>query len=341
MKQIILPFNTGKPRLIEVPAPMVQPGEVLIRTTASVVSTGTEKMLMDFGHAGWLGKLRQQPDKVQQVLNQLRTDGLRPTIKAVRSKLDMPVALGYSQAGVVLATGAGVKDIRVGDRVASNGAHAAIVSVPRNLVAKIPDGISDEAAAFTVLGAIALQSIRLVQPTCGETVVVIGLGLVGQLTAQLLLANGCKVIGTDLVASRMALAAERGVEQLPEASGDTDRAMTNGFGADAVIITASSNNDSLLAMAADMCRKRGRIVLTGVVPMQLNRDLFFKKELSFQVSTSYGPGRYERAYEQRGLDYPIGYVRWTEGRNFEAVLGAMKRGLLDVAPLITARHSFE
>lgn len=341
MKQIILSFSTGKPELIEVPAPIVQSGEVLIRTTASVVSTGTERMLIDFGQAGWLGKLKQQPEKAKQVLDKLKTDGLLPTVKAVRSKLDTPVPLGYSSAGVVLGIGEGITNLRIGDRVACNGAHAEIVSVPRNLVAKIPEGVTDEAAAFTVLGAIALQSIRLVQPTFGETIVVFGLGLIGQLTAQLLLANGCRVIGTDLHESRLKLAAAKGVEILNEASGEAVRAITNGNGADAVIITASSSNDGIIASAADMCRKRGRIVLTGVVDMKLSRDHFFKKELSFQVSSSYGPGRYEPAYEQKGFDYPIGYVRWTEGRNFEAILNAMQRGQIDVSSLISKRVSFE
>jgi predicted dehydrogenase/threonine dehydrogenase-like Zn-dependent dehydrogenase len=341
MKQIILPFNTGIPQLEDVPAPVVQPGQVLIRTTASVVSSGTERMLMDFGKAGWIGKARQQPERVRQVLIKVKTDGLVPTINAVKSKMDAPIPLGYSSAGVVLAVGDGVTDIRIGDHVASNGSHAEIVSVPRNLVAKIPDGVRDEAAAFTVLGAIALQGIRLVNPGFGETVVVYGLGLVGQLTAQLLIANGCRVIGVDLHASRLALAAGQGVQILSEASGDAVRAITNGYGADAVIITASSESDEIIATAADMCRKRGRIVLTGVVGLQLSRDHFFKKELTFQVSASYGPGRYEPQYEQHGLDYPIGYVRWTEGRNFEAVLQAMANGQLDTASLITARKPVE
>ncbi len=341
MKQLILPFNTGQPTIIEVPAPKLHPGEVLIRTTRSVVSTGTERMLMEFGQAGLLGKLRQQPEKARQILNKLKTDGLTPTIRAVRSKLDTPIPLGYSSAGVVLAAGTGIYDIKAGDRVASNGPHAEVVSVPRNLVARIPDSVSDDQAAFTVLGAIALQSIRLTQPTLGETIVVIGLGLIGQLTAQLLLANGCRVIGTDPDQSRILLAAQAGVQPLEVASGDAIRAMTHGYGADAVIVTATSSNDAILRLAADMCRKRGRIVLTGVVDMKLSREAFFKKELSFQVSSSYGPGRYERSYEQQGLDYPIGYVRWTEGRNFDAVLGAMQRGQLNPEPLISARIPFQ
>lgn len=337
MKQIILKLDTGKMSLEEVPAPCVQPGHILIRTTASVISTGTEGMLMKFGKAGWIGKLKQQPDKWQQVLDKIKTDGISPTIKAVRNKLDHPVALGYSQAGVVMAVGTGIHDIKVGDRVASNGAHAEVVSVPRNLVAKIPDGVPDEDAAFTVIGAIALQGIRLAQPTLGETAVVYGLGLVGQITAQLLLANGCRVIGIEPNHSRLALAASFGVVPLADASGDAVRGLTGGYGADAVLITASSNSDEIIAMAADMCRKRGRIVLTGVVGLNIVRDHFFKKELSFQVSAAYGPGRYESQYEQHGLDYPIAHVRWTEGRNFEAVLYAMKMGSLKVSQLVTMR----
>lgn len=340
MKQIILPFRSGKPLLIEAPAPSVQAGELLIRTTASVVSTGTERMLIEFGKAGWIGKVKAQPERAQQVIQKIKTDGLLPTLRAVRGKLDRPIPLGYSSAGVVLAVGSGIHDIRPGDRVACNGPHAEIVSVPRNLAAKIPDGVSDEAAAFTTLSAIALQGIRLAAPTLGESVVVFGLGLVGQLTAQLLLANGCRVFGAELSEERLALAAAKGVIPLAQAGGDAVRALTGGHGADAVIITAASQQDTILKTAADMCRKRGRIVLTGVVNMQLSRELFFKKELSFQVSSSYGPGRYDYAYEQQGLDYPIGYVRWTENRNFEAVLQAMQRGQLDVAPLITARLSF-
>jgi predicted dehydrogenase/threonine dehydrogenase-like Zn-dependent dehydrogenase len=341
MKQIILPFNTGQPELIDVPAPMVKPGEVLIKTQVSVISSGTERMLLEFGKAGYLGKLRQQPEKVKQVLTKLKNDGLAPTIKAVRSKLDTPIPMGYSSTGIVIGVGAGVTGLTVGDRVACNGPHAEIVCVPKNLVAKVPNGVSEESAAFTVLGAIALQSVRLVQPTFGETVVVIGLGLIGQLTAQLLRANGCRVIGSDLNKDRLDIAVSKGVEVVEDLSGETVRAMTKGHGADAVIITASSNNIGIVETAADICRKRGRIVLTGVVPMQLSRDYFFKKELTFQVSASYGPGRYERRYEQQGLDYPIGYVRWTEGRNFEAVLDAMARGQIDVQCLISSRVPFD
>ncbi len=340
MKQIILPFRNGQPELIDVPAPGLQPGEVLIRNTASIISNGTERMLLEFGKAGWIGKLRAQPERAQQVFQKMKTDGLQATLKAVKGKLDRPIPLGYSSAGIVLAVGSSIRDIRPGDRVASNGPHAEIVSVSRNLLARIPDGVSDEAAAFTALGAIALQGIRLAAPSFGETVVVIGLGLVGQLTAQLLLANGCRVLGAELSEERRKRAADFGLIPLTKMSGSEVQALTQGHGADAVIITASAQHDTILKTAADMCRKRGRIVLSGVVDMTLSRDVFFKKELSFQVSSSYGPGRYEPGYEQQGLDYPIGYVRWTENRNFEAVLEALRSNKLDVVPLITSRIPF-
>ncbi len=340
MKQIILPFRNGRPTLTEAPAPAIQEGQLLIRTTASVVSAGTERMLIEFGKASWIGKWKSQPERSRQVLQKFKTDGLLPTLRAIRSKLDRPIPLGYSSAGIVLAVGPGVTDFKAGDRVACNGPHAEIVSVPRNLVAKIPEGLSDESAAFTTLGAIALQSIRLAGPSFGESVVVMGLGLVGQLTAQLLLAAGCRVFGIEPDAARRALAVSKGVVVLTNGSTEEFLAANQGQGADAVIIAASAQQDHILEQAAELCRKRGRIVLTGVVNMQCSRELFFKKELSFQVSSSYGPGRYDYAYEQKGQDYPIAYVRWTENRNFEAVLHALATGKLDVTPLIGSRIPF-
>jgi predicted dehydrogenase/threonine dehydrogenase-like Zn-dependent dehydrogenase len=341
MKQIILPFQSGEPELVNVPAPAIQPGQLLIRTRSSVVSAGTERMLVDFGKAGWIGKMRQQPQRVQDVLRKMKKDGIRPTIEAVRRKLDQPIPMGYSQCGEVIGIGAGVTGFRVGDRVASNGAHAEIVSVPVNLCAGVPEGVSDDHAAFAVLGAIALQSIRLCEPTFGETILVYGLGLIGQLTAQLLAANGCRVIGIDPDPQRAALAAGAGIIIPTDGKSETVEALTNGYGADAAIITASSSSDTIVNSAAGACRKRGRIVLSGVVGLTLDRDIFFKKELSFQVSTAYGPGRYEAQYEKRGLDYPIGYVRWTLNRNLEAVLTAMQRGSLNPEALISRRVAFE
>lgn len=297
-------------------------------------------MLVDFGKAGWVGKLRSQPEKVKQALEKIRSDGLRPTVEAVCRKLGEPLPLGYCNAGEVIAVGAGVSGFRVGDRVASNGGHAEIVSVPENLVAKIPDGVSYEEAAFTVIGAIALQGIRLVSPTFGETVVVTGLGLIGLMTVQLLKANGCNVIGLDVDQQKVDLAASYGVTAVNAGSADAVEAVlqaTGGVGADAVLITASTKSNDVISQAARMSRTRGRIVLVGVVGLDLRRSDFYDKELTFQVSCSYGPGRYNDAYEQKGLDYPIGYVRWTENRNFQAILGAIASGRVDVRSLITER----
>jgi predicted dehydrogenase/threonine dehydrogenase-like Zn-dependent dehydrogenase len=341
MKQIILPFQSGEPGLEEVPAPGIQAGQLLIRTRCSVVSAGTERMLVDFGKAGIIGKMRQQPQRVQEVFRKMRRDGIRPTIQAVRRKLGQPIPMGYSQCGEVIGIGTGVSGYRVGDRVASNGAHAEIVSVAANLCSPVPAGVPDEHAAFAVLGAIALQSIRLAAPTFGETVLVYGLGLIGQLTAQLLLASGCRVIGLDPDSERAALAANAGVIIPGNDQAETIEALTTGIGADAAIITASSASDAIVNSAARNCRKKGRVVVSGVVGLQLDRDIFFRKEITFQVSTAYGPGRYEAAYEKQGLDYPIAYVRWTLNRNLEAVLSAMQRGSLNPEPLISRRASLD
>lgn len=340
MKQIIQDIKNGDTILEEVPSPAIKAGHVLIRSTRSLVSLGTERMLIEFGKAGWISKARQQPERVKMVLDKIKTDGLRPTIDTVLNKLAQPIPLGYSNTGVVIGLGKGVSGFLLGDRVASNGHHAEIVSVPQNLVAKVPASVSDDEAAFTVIGAIGLQGIRLAAPTFGETIVVIGLGLIGQITAQLLKANGCRVIGLDYEVDKLELAKSSGIIAANPA--DTDpvklvQSLTNEIGADAVLITASNKSNDIIAQAANMSRKKGRIVLVGVIGLELNRSDFFEKELSFQVSCSYGPGRYDPAYEQKGADYPIGYVRWTEKRNFEAVLEAMSSKQLNVLPLITER----
>lgn len=341
MKQIIQDLKKGDTLLEEIPAPIVRKGHLLIQTSCSLVSLGTEKMLVEFGRSNLIAKARQQPDKVKQVLAKIKTDGLLPTLEAVFNKLDEPMPLGYCNAGRVIAIGEGVTGFSIGDRVASNGHHAEVVCVPKHLVAKIPDGVSDEAAAFTVIGSIGLQGIRLVNPTMGETVVVIGLGLIGLITAELLLANGCRVIGFDFDARKVAMAAEKGVMAYTAGAGSDTVALTEELtaciGADAVLITASTSSNDVIHQAAQMCRKKGRIVLVGVIGLDIQRADFFKKELSFQVSCSYGPGRYDDAYEQRGIDYPLSYVRWTEQRNFETVLHAMATGKLDVTRLITER----
>lgn len=341
MKQILQNLKNGATEVAEVPCPRVASGQVLIRTRRSLVSAGTERMLVDFGKAGLIDKARQQPDKVRMVLDKVRTDGLVPTIEAVRNKLDQPLPMGYCNVGEVAAVGAGVTQFSVGDRVVSNGKHAEVVCVPVNLCAKVPHAVGDEAASFTVLGAIALQGIRLVQPTLGETVVVTGLGLIGLLTVQLLRAHGCRVLGLDFDKGKLEMARAFGAEVVDLSAGqDPLRAAeiySRGRGVDAVIVTASTSSNEPMHQAALMCRKRGRIVLVGVTGLELSRDDFFKKELTFQVSASYGPGRYDPNYEEKGQDYPVGFVRWTEQRNFEAVLDMMADGRLDVAPLISHR----
>jgi predicted dehydrogenase/threonine dehydrogenase-like Zn-dependent dehydrogenase len=298
-------------------------------------------MLVKFGKSSLIQKARSQPDKVREVLCKIRTAGFVPTVEAVFRKLDQPLPLGYCNAGVVVGVGSGVIDYRIGDRVASNGPHAEFVSVPHNLVARIPPNVSDDSAAFTVIGAIGLQGIRLAKPELGETFVVVGLGLIGQLTAQLLQACGCRVIGFDFDQTKVELARGFGIDARVS-SGDRNPVAdvirhTSGVGCDGVVITASSQSSVVISQAAQMSRKRGRIVLIGVVGLDLNRSEFYEKELSFQVSCSYGPGRYEENYENKGLDYPLPFVRWTENRNFGAVLDAMADGALSVESLISRR----
>ena len=339
MQQLIQNLKNGQTILEEVPAPQVKRGAVLIKTRRSLVSLGTERMLVEFGKANLISKARQQPDKVKMVLDKIKSDGLMPTLEAVFSKLEQPLPLGYCNVGEVIGVGEGISDLHIGDRVASNGSHAEVVCVPRNLVTKIPDNISDDEAAFTVIGSIGLQGIRLLNPMLGETVVVVGLGLIGLLTAELLRLNGCRVIGFDIDEKKLALAREKGIEVANPAAG-TDPVkfvenITNGVGADGVIITASTKTDEIISQAARMSRKRGKIILVGVVGLNLSRAEFYEKELSFQVSCSYGPGRYDDDYEQKGVDYPLPFVRWTENRNFQTILQLVSSGLLNVKPFIT------
>ena len=343
MKQILQSLSCGETFAVEVPCPEEIAGCSLIETRKSLVSLGTEKMLMDFGKAGWIEKARKQPDKVKQVLGRVKTDGLNATVEAVKSKLKQPIPLGYCNAGVV--AGGRSKKYPKGIRVASNGNHSEVVSVPENLCARIPDEVSDETAAFTVVGAIGLQGIRLLSPTLGERVVVMGLGLIGLLTVQMLRANGCRVLGIDLDSTKCALAASFGATVCDLSKGGNALVAADEFskgnGVDGVLITASAKTDQIVGDAATMCRKRGRIVLVGVVGLKLQRDDFYKKELSFQVSCSYGPGRYDPQYEDKGLDYPLPFVRWTEQRNLEAVLSLMAEGKIITDPLVSHRFSFD
>ncbi|MBI3804170.1 MAG: bi-domain-containing oxidoreductase [Nitrospirae bacterium] len=341
MKQVLQSLKSGATEVAEIPCPAVKQGQLLIRSSRTLVSAGTERMLVEFGKAGWIAKARQQPDKVRMVLDKIKTDGLMPTLETVFNKLEQPLSLGYCNVGVAMEVGAGVAGFTAGDRIASNGKHAEVVSVPMNLCAKVPETVTDDEAAFTVIAAVALQGIRLAQPTLGEAVVVTGLGLIGLIAVQLLRAHGCRVLGIDFDPEKLALARTFGAETVNLSAGEDPVAaaiaFSRGRGVDAVLITASTKSSEPVHQAALICRKRGRIVLVGVTGLELSRADFFEKELTFQVSCSYGPGRYDASYEEKGVDYPVGFVRWTEQRNFEAVLDMMADGRLNVRPLISHR----
>ena len=343
MRQVLQEIGTGRTTIAEAPAPSVPSGGLCITTRCSLISAGTERMLVEFSRAGWVDKARQQPENVRQVLDKVRTDGPLATLRAVRGQLDRDLPLGYCNVGVVAAVGHEQIGFAVGDRVVSNGPHAEVVAVARNLCACIPDEVSDDAAAFTVLASIGLQGIRLAEPTIGESFVVIGLGLIGLITVQILRANGCKVLGMDPDPAKTALARSFGATIVELADGEDPitgaDAFARGRGVDGVLIIAATKSNEPVSQAARMCRKRGRIILIGVTGLQLNRSEFYEKELTFQVSCSYGPGRYDPAYEVEGYDYPIGFVRWTEQRNFEAALDMMAAGTLNVEPLITHRFA--
>ncbi|WP_448217408.1 bi-domain-containing oxidoreductase [Endozoicomonas sp. 2B-B] len=344
MLQILQNMSSGETTLVEAPSPKSKSGQLLIQSKTSLISAGTERMLVEFGQANLLEKARQQPDKVKMVIEKVRTDGLATTLDTIKSKLDQPLPLGYCHTGVVLETGNGVTGFSIGDRVVSNGPHADIVRVPQNLCAKIPNNVDDETAAFTVLAAIGLQGVRLAQPTLGECVVVTGLGLIGLVTVQLLRAQGCRVLGVDFDEDKLALARLFGAETVNLAQGEdpvaAGMAFSRGKGVDAVLVTASTKSNDPVTQAARMSRKRGRIILVGVTGLNLRRADFYEKELSFQVSCSYGPGRYDSNYEEKGQDYPMGFVRWTEQRNFEAILDMMADERLDMKPLISHRFAF-
>ena len=345
MKQLVQSLNNEGTILIDSEIPQVSEGKLLIKTISSLVSTGTEKMLVDFGAAGYINKARQQPDKVKQVLQKIKTDGVIPTIEAIQNKLDMPIPLGYCNVGVICEVGDRVKGFSAGDLVVSNGGHSEYILVPQNLCAKLPENVSTDDAVFTVLSSIALQGIRLANPTIGETFAVMGLGLVGQLTVQLLIANGCKVVAFDFNKERVNFAIENGAVGFTltnEFDPITEtNLISNGHGLDGVLITANTSSNILIKQSANMCRKRGRIILIGVTGLNISRDDFYEKEITFQVSSSYGPGRYESNYEDKGLDYPIGFVRWTEQRNFSAILQLIADKKFSPSRFITHRLDIE
>ena len=345
MKQVLQNRKTGRPFVGEVPVPALQRGRVLVRTVASLISAGTERASVGMVSKGLVQEARQRPDLVRTVVAKARTEGLLNTLGAVRDKLAASQALGYSAAGIVIDVGQDVSEFQIGDRVACAGvgfaSHAEVLSVPKNLCAHLPEAVNFEAGAFGTLGAIALQGVRLAKPALGESVVVIGLGLVGQLTVQLLKANGCRVFGLDLDPSRIALALELGTDEAAISDEEAPKAIANwtrGRGADAVLITAATESNQPVELAGKVSRPKGRVVVVGLTGLDIPRQPFYMRELELTISMSYGPGRYDPEYEERGHDYPLAYVRWTEQRNIEAFLDLVAAGRVDVSKLIT--HSF-
>ena len=342
MEQIVQNIRSGEISVVPVPDPVARPGQVLIANAFSVISPGTEKIAIELARKSLLGKARERPDQVRRVLEKMRTEGFFTTLAQVRKKLDEPMTLGYSSAGVVLGCGPGVQGFQVGHRVASNGPHAGIVSVPKHLCALVPEGVSLEQSSLTVLGAIAMQGTRLARLTLGETAFVIGLGLIGQITVALLKASGCRVLGTDPDEARCELARKMGAREAhPEMGAKEVFSATRGLGADGVLITASTKSDGPIILAGDAVRKKGRVIAVGAVGLNLPRRAYYFKEAELVVSCSYGPGRYDEEYEEGGRDYPASHVRWTEQRNMQAVLDLMASGRLDLSALITHRFTLD
>jgi predicted dehydrogenase/threonine dehydrogenase-like Zn-dependent dehydrogenase len=346
MKQVVQDFRAGTTSVIDVPVPQLKPNMALVRNSASLVSVGTERALVAFASKNILGKARSRPDLVRQVVDKARREGILTTIDAVRTRLDQPLPLGYSSAGTIVQVGPGLADFQVGDRVACAGGghavHAEYVLVPKNLLAKIPENVDFEAAAFTTLGSIALHGFRLANPTLGEFVAVIGLGVLGLLAGGVARAAGCKVFGIDVDPDRVAFAQQLGFAAVARDEAESAAlGFTKGMGFDVVQICADTTEDDTVILAGEITRDRGRVISTGVVGIGLPRKTYFEKELSFIVSRSYGPGRYDKNYEEEGVDYPIGYVRWTEQRNLSAFLEILATEAFDVHPLISHRFPIE
>jgi predicted dehydrogenase/threonine dehydrogenase-like Zn-dependent dehydrogenase len=347
MKQVVQNFRTGLLKVESVPAPTISPRELLVANRVSLISPGTERSTVQVAQKNLLGKALDRPEMARKVVAAMQKDGIFPTLHRVFDRLDTPVALGYSCAGVLLDVGRDVSGLSVGDWVACAGqnyaSHAEIVSVPKHLCVKIPNGVSFEDASFVTLGAIALQGVRQAEPRLGDRVAVIGLGLLGQLTVQLLKASGCRVLGSDLDRSRRGLAVELGADVVAGADEliEAARAFSQGRGVDCVIITASTKSNEPVETAGEIARQKGRVVVVGAVGMTLPREPFYKKELELRLSMSYGPGRYDHSYEEQGRDYPFGYVRWTEQRNMEAFLDLIQQGSVKVAQLVTDRYPIE
>lgn len=347
MKQLIQSFKTGELGLFEVPAPICNSNGALVQTITSLVSAGTEKMLVDFAKKSMLAKAKDRPDLVKQVLDKMKKEGFKNTLEKVFNKLDTPIPLGYSLAGRIIEVGSNVSGLNIGDRVACGGAgyanHSEINYVPKNLMVKIPDEVDDIDACFVTVGAIALQGVRQAEPKLGDRVAVMGLGLLGQLTVQLLKANGCKVIGSDIDPEKMALAKRLGCDEVCHAGELIKSAgeFSNGYGVDSVIITASTSSNQPIFDAGDIARMRAKVVIVGMVGMDIPRNVYYKKELEVKLSMAYGPGRYDPNYEEKGIDYPYDLVRWTEQRNFEAFLGLIAEGKVRPKELLTHEFNFD
>lgn len=346
MKQLLQNMKNGKTTVEDVPVPTPRAGQALVRVAASLVSAGTERMVVEFAEKNLVGKARSRPDLVRQVLDKMQREGVMPTLQAAFNRLDQPMTLGYSSAGTIVALGEGMDGFHVGQRVACAGGgyavHAEFNVVPRNLLTPLPENVDFESAAFTTLGAIAVHGLRLAEPQLGERVAVIGMGLLGLLTVQMAAAAGCHVLGIDVNPQRVTLAEQFGIAAcVREGAEAAAQAFTANRGFDSVIICADTSSNDPVELAGAIARDRAKVVATGAVGLTFPRKIYYEKELSFINSRSYGPGRYDPGYEEHGRDYPIGYVRWTEGRNFESVLDLMESGKLQVRPLISHRFRIE
>lgn len=349
MLQILQSIKSGELNLVTVPPPVVAPGGIIVRNAASLISAGTEKMLIELAQKNIIGKAQARPDLVKQIINKAKKEGLVNTFHNVMSKMEKPMPLGYSAAGIIESVGENVYGFKAGDRVAIAGAgyanHAEINYVPKNLAALIPDNVSFEEASYTTVASIALQGVRLGKPELGSNVLVIGLGLIGLITVQLLKANGCRVIGAEFDKSKIELALKLGLDEaihLPSENAlEKTDAFTKGYGPDYTFITAATKSNDPIEMAGELTRKKGQVIVVGAVGMNIPRDVYYKKELEIKVSMSYGPGRYDYSYEEGGIDYPYDYVRWTEQRNMQAVLDLISQKKLDVKSLTTHHFSLE
>jgi predicted dehydrogenase/threonine dehydrogenase-like Zn-dependent dehydrogenase len=346
MKQLLQHIKNGQTVIEEIPVPTPREGQALVKVSASLVSAGTERMVVEFAEKSYLGKARSRPDLVKQTLDKAKREGIMPTVQAVFNRLDQPMALGYSSAGTIVALGKNMQGFKVGQRVACAGggyaSHAEYNVVPRNLLTPLPKNVDFESAAFTTLGAIALHGFRLAEPQLGENVAVIGLGLLGLMTIQFAAAAGCNALGIDLDPKRIKLAEGLGLKAVTRPRAESaSQAFTANRGFDSVIICADTSSNDPVELAGVIARDRAKVVATGAVGLNFPRKIYYEKEISFINSRSYGPGRYDSNYEENGNDYPIGYIRWTEGRNFQAVVEMMASRKLKVESLISHRFPIE